>query len=65
MNEEKIKELFEYAVKEKGVQLIAIQEHKLKAACERAINENEDDYSRKIAIKIYLNFILEFPDLSL
>ncbi|MCO5258877.1 MAG: hypothetical protein M9916_01920 [Crocinitomicaceae bacterium] len=60
-----VKELFDFVVNEKDVYLTPEQENKLLIACERAIKENEDDYSRQIAGKIYLNLILDFPELTL
>ena len=58
-------ELYDYVVKEKGATLTPEQSNKLLKACERAINENEDDHSRQIAGKIYLNLVLDFPELTL
>ncbi|PKR80720.1 hypothetical protein CW751_08085 [Brumimicrobium salinarum] len=60
-----VEKLFEIVVKEKGIELTTIQKKKIIVACERAIRENDDDNSRQIAGKIYLNLILDFPDLNL
>ena len=60
-----VQELFDIVIAEFSIKLTEIQKEKFKIACERAIRENEDDYSRRIAGKIYLNLILDFPELTL
>ncbi|TDP60702.1 hypothetical protein [Flavobacterium dankookense] len=56
--------LYETLVSDK---LSEIQKEKLSCACKKAILENPQlDYNGwKIASKIYLNFIIDFPDIDL
>lgn len=60
-----VSELFEFLVNEKGIKLTSEQESKLLVACERAILENQDDFSRQVAGMAYLNVILDFPNMTL
>jgi len=59
--------IMDETIARKGVKLKPIEISKLEQACWKAIDENEalslNEYL--IATSIYLNFILQYPDLSL
>lgn len=54
-------------IAKRKVSLTEVQHSKLVVACWKAIDENPELNERDllIAVGIYLNFILEFPDLTL
>lgn len=60
-----IEELFNLTVKRKGVELTPDQKEKFLIACEKSIKDNDTNFSREEAAKLFLNMILEFPELSL
>ncbi|MGV3588111.1 MAG: hypothetical protein ACO1OF_13985 [Adhaeribacter sp.] len=59
--------LYNDCLLERTIRLKPIQEEKFKYACEKAIQENpgENYFGLKIACRVYLNFILAYPDLDL
>lgn len=68
-NERQIQSLFDYTLKRKGLdKLTPAQEHQFKAACVRSYMDNpqlktlEQLYA---ASSIYLNFILQFPNIQI
>jgi len=60
-------ELYNEVLKKRQVVLDHIQDAKFKFACKKSISENTGlDFSNLlIACNIYLNFILDFPELDL
>jgi hypothetical protein len=54
-------------IAKRNVSLTEVQRTKLEIGCWKAIDENPElnEHDLLIAVGIYLNFILEFPDLVL
>ena len=63
---EDVEALINAVLSERDIELSPIQKIKFQQACQKTILENENATSQelKIAARIYLNFILDFPDLS-
>lgn len=67
MDKELIEKLYETVLAKRKVRLTDLQEIKFRWACEKTIAENPglnfNDWT--VAAQIYLNFVLNFPDLDL
>lgn len=57
--------IFNEILNEKQVELTKDQEKKFRHACEKAVSDNSTYQEQKLAAQLYLNYILEFPELSL